>query len=149
MKRCRAKLIVVAIFLGAITAANAQAGGGGHFHGHGGGHWRGHPGGVPFAPFIAPLDPRAMFGAMLLAPLLYPPPPPPVYAPPVYYAPPARVVVAEPPYAVALPTPPPPPETGYWYHRYWRFYCASAKAYYPSVAICPEGWQQVAPQPSY
>ena len=32
------------------------------------------------------------------------------------------------------------PSTGYWY------YCASANAYYPYVAQCPEGWTQVMPQ---
>jgi hypothetical protein len=29
---------------------------------------------------------------------------------------------------------------GYWY------YCGSARAYYPYVAACPEGWTPVAPQ---
>jgi hypothetical protein len=32
------------------------------------------------------------------------------------------------------------PSAGYWY------YCASANAYYPYVAQCPEGWKQVVPQ---
>ena len=30
---------------------------------------------------------------------------------------------------------------GYWY------YCASAKAYYPTVPTCPEGWIKVPPAP--
>ena len=29
----------------------------------------------------------------------------------------------------------------------YRYYCASAKAYYPYVPTCSEGWQQVVPQP--
>ena len=33
-----------------------------------------------------------------------------------------------------------PLEQGFWY------YCRSAGAYYPGVAECPEGWEQVAPQ---
>lgn len=33
------------------------------------------------------------------------------------------------------------PSEAYWY------YCAGTKAYYPHVRECPEGWQQVAPQP--
>ena len=33
------------------------------------------------------------------------------------------------------------PGPAYWY------YCNSAKAYYPHVKECPEGWQQVMPQP--
>lgn len=28
---------------------------------------------------------------------------------------------------------------------YYRYYCASANAYYPYVAACPEGWQTVLP----
>jgi len=34
-----------------------------------------------------------------------------------------------------------PLQNGFWY------YCHSATAYYPGVAECPEGWEQVAPQP--
>jgi len=33
-----------------------------------------------------------------------------------------------------------PPQT-YWY------YCASAKAYYPTVQKCPEAWIKVPPAP--
>jgi hypothetical protein len=36
---------------------------------------------------------------------------------------------------------PPPATTQYWY------YCASAKAYYPRVAECPEPWVKVPPTP--
>jgi hypothetical protein len=35
-----------------------------------------------------------------------------------------------------------PLQTGFWY------YCHSAGAYYPGVAECPEGWEQVAPKPA-
>ncbi len=59
------------------------------------------------------------------------------YYPPAYSSPPADQgpsVYIE-----------PPPETqqpqGYWY------YCASAKAYYPDVATCPEAWIKVPPAP--
>ena len=38
-------------------------------------------------------------------------------------------------YAVPLPS-------GFWY------YCHSAGAYYPGVAECAEGWEQVAPRPA-
>ena len=34
-----------------------------------------------------------------------------------------------------------PLQSGFWY------YCHSAGAYYPGVAECAEGWEQVAPQP--
>jgi len=73
---------------------------------------------------------------------------PPAYYPPYYYQP--RVVVVPPeaptvyveqaPQVVAPAAPAQPP--AYWY------YCQSAKAYYPYVKNCPEGWQAVQPQPS-
>jgi hypothetical protein len=47
------------------------------------------------------------------------------------------VVVAPPPVVVQ----PLPPQPQYWY------YCDSAKAYYPYVAQCPEGWRAVSPTP--
>ena len=34
-----------------------------------------------------------------------------------------------------------PLASGFWY------YCHSAAVYYPGVAECPEGWEQVAPRP--
>src|SRR5665811_1104167 len=41
---------------------------------------------------------------------------------------------------VYLPTVP-QPQTNYWY------YCQDPEGYYPDVDECPDGWQQVAPQP--
>ena len=35
-----------------------------------------------------------------------------------------------------------PLQSGFWY------YCHSGAAYYPGVAECPEGWEQVAPRPA-
>jgi hypothetical protein len=35
----------------------------------------------------------------------------------------------------------PQPQTNYWY------YCQDPEGYYPDVDVCPDGWQQVAPQP--
>jgi hypothetical protein len=55
--------------------------------------------------------------------------PSPVYPYPDPYVPPAVVGQA------------PSPSTD-WY------YCASKNAYYPYVTDCPEGWQQVVPQPT-
>ena len=34
-----------------------------------------------------------------------------------------------------------PPTQQYWY------YCQNPQGYYPYVGECPDGWQQVAPQP--
>jgi hypothetical protein len=58
--------------------------------------------------------------------------PAPIYPYPNPYVPPVVVTPAAPP-------PQAPPQ--YWY------YCNSAKAYYPYVRSCPEGWMQVVPQP--
>lgn len=65
---------------------------------------------------------RVIIGGTFYAPLYYPP----YYYDPYYYAPP--------PVEYVQPAPPQP-----WY------YCASARAYYPYVQACPEGWQQVLP----
>jgi hypothetical protein len=68
----------------------------------------------------------------------------PVYGPPFYYPPSVVVVPAAPP--------PPPPvyieqsQPAAESQQYWHF-CKSAKAYYPYVKECPEGWQRVLPQP--
>ena len=35
----------------------------------------------------------------------------------------------------------PQPQPNYWY------YCQDPEGYYPNVDECPDGWQQVAPQP--
>ena len=60
------------------------------------------------------------------------------YPTPVYPYPDPYV----PPTVVAPPAPPPPAPTQYWY------YCARARAYYPYVTSCPEGWMQVVPPPT-
>ena len=82
--------------------------------------------------------PRVYIGG----PFWYPGPyayPYPVYAPPVY-APPVYA-----PPVVEEPLPPAyvePRSAAYWY------YCQDPPGYYPYVASCAGGWQQVAPQPS-
>jgi len=58
--------------------------------------------------------------------------PAPVYPYPDPYVPPT----------VAPPAPPASAPTQYWY------YCARARAYYPYVTSCPEGWMQVVPPPT-
>ena len=67
------------------------------------------------------------------------------YPPPYVYAPPP-VVVQQPPVYVQQPplppSPPPAPAPPAAAQAYWH-YCASAKAYYPNVETCPEGWIKV------
>lgn len=66
--------------------------------------------------------------------------PPTVVVPgPVY---PPVVVEQQAPAYVERDTPPPAAQAQQWW--YW---CGSAKAYYPYVKSCAEGWQRVAPQP--
>jgi hypothetical protein len=71
----------------------------------------------------------------------------PYYYPYWYWPPysaywPPTVVVQEPPVYIQQPVPAPPsPPEAYWY------YCPSARAYYPSVAQCPEPWVKVPPRP--
>lgn len=57
--------------------------------------------------------------------------PAPIYPYPDPYVPPGMVALG-----------PPAPPSQYWY------YCPSAKAYYPYVPACPEGWAPVVPQAS-
>jgi hypothetical protein len=59
----------------------------------------------------------------------------PPYYPYYPYDPPA-VVVTQPSPVVQVPAPP-----MYWY------YCRQSNAYYPYVADCASGWEQVSPQP--
>jgi hypothetical protein len=62
--------------------------------------------------------------------------PAPVYPYPSPWEPPP-VELVSPPAGSA----PPPPPTQYWY------YCAASQSYYPYVATCPGGWQQVPSTP--
>jgi len=84
----------------------------------------------------------------------------PVWIGPPYwgYAPPV-IVEPSPPAVVVQPSPPPvvvqPPAPQVYVqpddraaHESYYYYCESAKAYYPYVKECPQGWTRVAPQPS-
>lgn len=92
--------------------------------------------------------PRARVGVYIGAPVLGPvwgPAWGPGWYPPPYYYPPQPVVV--------LPPSPPPvyveqaqPAPVEAQQQYW-YYCPAAKAYYPYVKECPQGWQRVLPQP--
>ena len=73
--------------------------------------------------------------APLIAPAYFYPPPLPYYYPGIFTRPPA------PDYMEPYPGQSIPRQSQYWY------YCSSSNAYYPYVQQCPEGWQQVAPQP--
>ena len=69
--------------------------------------------------------------------------PPPYYAYPTYVYPPSVMVEQPPAYLEQQPGAPaaPPASTAYWY------YCASAKAYYPTAPSCPEEWVKVPERP--
>ena len=153
MKLRRATLVLAAMLLGVVVASNGLAArggggrsgghGGGHSGGHGGGHSRGHAGhfhghGGHFASgrhFAPRFRTRVFIGAPLFAPFYFYPPPSP------YYYPEPVVVPSAPAYVEQYPGQIVPQQPSYWY------YCSSANAYYPYVKECPEGWQQVMPQP--
>jgi hypothetical protein len=125
MKPWRLTLVLAAMLFGSVMAPGQAAarGGhsGGHSSGHGGSHAGGHAGfsGGHGGHFVPRFHAGVFIGAAPFAPLYFYPPVSPYYN---YGAPPAG--------------------TPYWY------FCASAGAYYPYVGDCPEGWQQVVPQPS-
>lgn len=59
-----------------------------------------------------------------------------IFFPPLILGPPVVLAPASPIYVQ-----PPPPQPASWY------YCESARAYYPYVQQCPEGWLEVVPRP--
>ncbi|SCX79233.1 hypothetical protein [Nitrosospira sp. Nsp13] len=71
------------------------------------------------------------------------------YGPPYYPYPPVVTVPAAPPVYIQRQDMPPQddmqrsmqPPLNYWY------YCRALEGYYPYVKDCPNGWEQVAPQP--
>ena len=68
------------------------------------------------------------------------------YPPPYYSYGPPQVIVQQPPTYVqqetvqGAPAQPTPPPQAFWY------FCASSKAYYPSVQSCAEPWVKVPPR---
>lgn len=109
--------LLLVTLLGLTVAASAWADRG-HGHGHG------------YARFGVVVNPWAWS---------YPYAYSPYYYPPTYYAP---VMVNQPPVVyVEQAAQAPAPVSNYWY------FCRSAKAYYPYVKECREGWQPVAAQP--
>ncbi len=67
----------------------------------------------------------------------------PFLYPPYYTYPQTIVIPATPPvYIQQEEIRPVQPQTNYWY------YCRNPEGYYPYVRQCPDGWLQVAPQPS-
>jgi hypothetical protein len=129
MKLRRGTLVLAAMLLGGVMASGQVAARGGHGGGHSGGHMGSsgshagssgsHSGHFSGSGRFVPRFHAGVFiGAAPFAPFyLYPPLSPDYY----YGAPPAG--------------------TPFWY------FCASANTYYPYVADCPEGWQQVVPEP--
>ena len=124
----RALLVTAALLLQAVIACDAFAARGGNrsagagmsraSHAQGGHRWHGGHRHYHHGGGY-------FFGASLFAPYWWFPPLP-------YYSLAAPIYLDEYPFATPL-------EPGFWY------YCHSAGAYYPGVAGCPEGWEQVAP----
>jgi hypothetical protein len=117
----RALLVCGVLLLQAVMVCDALAArtGGRRPGAWGAGHRGGHAWYGGYRHFHSSL----FIGAPLFAPYWYPPLLP-------YY--PLEVPIELEQYAAPL-------QSGFWY------YCHSAGAYYPGVADCPEGWEQVAP----
>jgi hypothetical protein len=136
-KRVGMLLVLVAVIIGSTVPA--YAGYGYRGYGHGGYGYRGHGyrghgyygyrgygyRGHGYYGSSVRIIPQIIvpFGV----PYLYPPA---VVSPPPVYVQPAPQVYVQ-----------PPPPQPYWY------YCDNPQGYYPYVAQCPGGWQQVAPTP--
>lgn len=147
----RIKLMCVALILLGLIPANSVWARGGH-HGGGGHHHRHHHGGgyggyglalglgvlggyglgyygnrTPYYPPAYGYAPRYGYGNAYGYPpaVRVPAAPPPVYI--------QQEIVQVAPQAQAV--------------EYWH-YCRNPEGYYPYVKNCPEGWMQVAPQPS-
>jgi hypothetical protein len=164
MKLVKASSVLALILVGTMASGSVLAGGGkghsggggqghsggggqGHSggggQGHSGGGGQGHSGGGGHAnsgSFRS--SPSTHFRVFIGGPAFWPSYYyPPYYSyPPYDYYPPDDSPAVE--YIEAGSTQPEPSEPqAHWY------YCADAKTYYPYVKQCPEGWQQVVPQP--
>jgi hypothetical protein len=144
MKPWRGAVVLAAMLLGVLVAFDtlaARGGGssGGRGGGHGGGHaasFGGHSGHFAGGGHFVPRFRTSVFiGVPLYAPFYFYPPPPP------YFYDVAPALAPAPAYIEQFPGQTVPQQASYWY------YCSSSNAYYPYVKDCPEGWQQVAPQP--
>ena len=145
MKLRRATLVLASMLLGAVVASDALAArGGGRSGGRGGGHWGSHSGQVGAhrghhaggGHFVPRFRTSVFIGVPLFAPFYFYRPPPPYF----FYYPEPVLAPSVPAYIEQYPGQT-APQSSYWY------YCASSNAYYPYVKDCPEGWQEVAPQP--
>ena len=125
MKLSTVAAISCALVVFATAVAETWAGGRGS--GHGGSRGASHAG----RPHHAHSHTRVFVGSSFYyGPAFYPAP---------YYYAPVPVYVEPPPPAVYIEQGQ-DPETQAWH------YCVSARAYYPYVAECPEGWQRVVPE---
>lgn len=129
----RARLLLVALLVGAMASQSVFAfGGRGRGHGHGHGHGRG---AIGFGLFVA---------APLIAYSLYRPHyQPTYYYPPVVYSPPPVYLEQAVPQQQFQPAPQAAPQA----EQAWWYYCAESQTYYPYARQCPGGWERVAPRP--
>lgn len=131
---CAAALVLAVMAEEAAAAGRSGGHGSGGSHaGHSGSH---HSGSHSHHNHGHHSHSRVFVGVGVGAPLFWGPAyyGPAYYAPGYYYPPPAPVYIEQ---------NPAPIEQG---SQYW-YYCQSARAYYPYVNGCPEGWQRVLPQP--
>ncbi|HTD06542.1 hypothetical protein [Undibacterium sp.] len=142
MKWMKAILLVL-IALSSATASMAWADhgrGGGGFRGgahgdfHGGFHGGFRGPRVGFGLFVDPFP--LFYGPAYYGPAYYP-----YYYPDVVVSPAPATVYVDPSAAVVAPGSGQPSQSNDWY------YCHNPDGYYPSVRVCPSGWQRVPAQP--
>lgn len=113
--------------------------GGGHHHDHRVGHHH-HGGGVMGPGFgLLGFGPGFSFGGFGGPGFMQP------FYPFPYYAYPSTMARPAPPVYIQQQDagqPAPDSQTSFWH------YCRAPEGYYPEVRDCPDGWQQVAPQPA-
>lgn len=129
MKKIMCLILIVLVFVPAITLPGNADGAvvvrGGHWHGGWHGGWRG-------GAWVGPGWGWGWGGPWWGYPAY------PYYYPNYYSTPP--VVMEQQPQTYVEPAPQ-REEQYYWY------YCGNPKGYYPYVKRCPDGWQRVLPSP--
>lgn len=147
--------LIMTLLVGVSISGAAFGHGGGYGGWRGGGGWHGGtrvgvylgaPIGFNFGYSPYPYYRAPYYGT----PYYYPPAP--VYYPPAstYYPPvqPAPVIYTERSESPQISPQVAPRNSSQDVQESWWYYCVDAKAYYPYVNQCPEGWLRVAPQPA-
>jgi hypothetical protein len=137
--------LIMSLLVGMSASGAASAAWDGHGGGHGGGRWHG---GARVGIYVgAPIRfnygyyPYSYYGAPFYGTPYYSSAP--AYYPPVQSAP---MIYTERSDIPQINSHEAPINSAQVAQGDWWYFCADAKAYYPYVNQCPEGWLRVAPQ---